>query len=180
MQEGDIEGFNLLFEIFHARIYHFGIKHGLDADHSKEIVQEVFVKIWVSRHQIDRSKNVNSYIYAIAKNVIYDEFKSRIKQQASENYQIHMLEPTNGTQDNLEANEVKEIISEVLESLPEKRRIVFEMSRFQGLSNKQIAKEMGVSLKTVEAHITLALNFFKKVFKHHEIILLILINGIKF
>ena len=156
--------------MYHKKIYFFCIKNGLCADDSEEIVQEVFVKFWNSRSTIDPNKNVQAYLYTIAKNTLFDEYKNRIKRKAAEDYQLHILQPTNSTQDTLDYNELEALIAKTLQSLPEKRKLVFELSRFKGLSHKEIATQMGITVKTVEAHLTLALQEFRAVFKQAEII----------
>ena len=170
MKNDDQRGFDQLFEMYHKKIYFFCIKNGLNDEDSQEIVQEVFVKFWGSRKNLDPSKNIQSYLYTIAKNTMLDEFKRRIKQKAAEDYQLRLLQPENHTQNSVNYNELQEIIADTLRNLPEKRRLVFELSRYRGFSNKEIAIEMGISVKTVEAHLTLALQSFRTVFKRAEII----------
>ncbi|MEP0366981.1 MAG: RNA polymerase sigma-70 factor [Cyclobacteriaceae bacterium] len=170
MKNNDQRGFDQLFDMYHKKVYFFCLKKGMSAEDAEEVVQEAFAKIWSSRHSIQPDKVVESYIFTIVKNVIYDEFNRRIKRKAAEDYQVHLLDPQNTTQNTIEHNELKELISQTLEKLPEKRRMVLELSRFKGLSNKEIAKKMNISVKTVESHMTLALQSFSEVLKRSEII----------
>lgn len=170
MMNNDQKGFDQLFDMYHKKIYFFCMKNGLCAEDSEEIVQEVFVKFWNSRNGIDPNKNVQAYLYTIARNTIFDEYKKRIKRKAAEDYQLHILQPSNNTQETVAYNELEELIAKTLRDLPEKRKLVFELSRYKGLSNKEIAKQMGITVKTVEAHLTLALQEFRAAFKQAEII----------
>ncbi|WP_421876585.1 RNA polymerase sigma-70 factor [Marinoscillum sp.] len=170
MINNDQKGFDQLFDMYHKKVYFFCIKNGLSTEDSEEIVQEVFLKFWNSRDGIDPNKNVQSYLYTIARNTLFDEFKNRIKRKAAEDYQLHILQPSYNTQETVAYNELEELIAKTLRSLPEKRKLVFEMSRYKGLSNKEIAEQMGITVKTVEAHLTLALQEFRTVFKQAEII----------
>lgn len=172
----DINGFNELYEIFHKKIYGYCLKRGLSNALAEEIVQEVFIKVWNSRAQIDPSGNVQAYIYSIAKNLIVDEFKKYVKRKAAEDYQIHLLHPTNVTQNTVDDHEIERMVKETLNGLPEKRRLVFEMSRFQGLTNRAIATELGISVKMVEAHISQALVTFRHVLHKNEIVLFWMIS----
>ncbi|MEQ8471995.1 MAG: RNA polymerase sigma-70 factor [Marinoscillum sp.] len=169
MINNDQKAFDQLFDMYHKKIYFFCIKNGLNSEDSEEIVQEVFVKFWNSRKGIDPTKNVQAYLYTIARNTMFDEFKKRIKRKAAEDYQIHLLQPSNNTQETIALNELEGLIVKTLKELPEKRKMVFELSRYKGLSNKEIAREMGITVKTVEAHLTLALQEFRTVFKQAEI-----------
>lgn len=170
MKNNDHSGFDQLFALYHKKIYYFCLKSGLNTDESEEIVQEVFVKFWESRKNLDPSKSVQAYLYKIAKNITIDEFKRRIKQQAAEEYQLRLLQPQNDTQNNVAYNELEQLITNTLRNFPEKRRLVFELSRHKGLSNKEVAREMGISVKAVEEHIKLALQNFRSIFKKSEII----------
>ncbi|WP_421893281.1 RNA polymerase sigma-70 factor [Marinoscillum sp.] len=170
MIDNDQNGFDQLFDMYHKKIYFFCIKNGLSVEDSEEIVQEVFVKFWNSRRGIDPNKNVQAYLYTIAQNTIFDEYKKRIKRKAAEDYQLHLLQPTNNTQETVAYNELEELIAKTLRNLPEKRKLVFELSRYKGLSNREIAEQVGITVKTVEAHLTLALQEFRAVFKQAEII----------
>ncbi|MDN5210803.1 RNA polymerase sigma-70 factor [Fulvivirgaceae bacterium BMA12] len=170
MKNNDQIVFDELFERYHRKIYFFCLHSGLSPADSEEIVQEVFIKIWHGRKNLDPSKNVKAYLYKIAKNAMLDEFKRRIKQKAAEDYQVRLWLPENHTQNSVDYNELEELVAETLKGLPEKRRLVFELSRYKGLSNKEIAKEMDITVKTVESHLTHALKNFKAVFKKAEII----------
>lgn len=175
LKKGDHSALDLLFETYHKKIYYFSIKMGLAPSDAEEIVQEVFIKLWNSRGSIDPKGYIQAYIYTIAKNVIFDTFKAKVKRKAVEDYQQHLLEPVNQTEYKVEYNEMQDLIDQVLLTLPEKRRMVFELSRFKGLKNKDIAKEMGISIKTVETHLTLALQTFRSVLKRSESIYLLLL-----
>lgn len=170
MKNHDQTQFDQLFKTYHEKIYYFSLHYGLSPADSQEIVQEVFVKFWHSRKKIDPSKNVQAYLYKIAKNVILDEFKRRIKQKAAEDYQLRLLQAENYTQNTVAYNELEQLVTKILRDLPEKRRLVFELSRYKGLSNKEIAREMGITIKTVETHLTLALQSFRAAFRQAEII----------
>ncbi len=169
MKNNDQDGFDQLFKMYHKKIYYFSLHYGLSPADSQEIVQEVFVKLWHSRGKIDPSGNVQAYLYKIAKNVILDEFKRRIKQKAAEDYQLRLLQAENYTQNTVAYNELERLVTKILKELPGKRRLAFELSRYKGLSNKEIAREMGISVKTVETHLALALQDFRAAFKQAEI-----------
>lgn len=115
----DINGLNELYEMFHKKIYGYCLARGLSPAIAEEIVQDVFVKVWNSKAQIDPLGNVQAYIYSIAKNLIVDEFKKYVKRKAAEDYQIHLLHPTNVTQNTVEDNEIEKMVQEALNSLPE-------------------------------------------------------------
>ncbi|WP_258103454.1 RNA polymerase sigma factor [Marinoscillum sp. MHG1-6] len=180
LKNDDQRGFDHVFHLYHKKIFYFCIQKGLDQGSAEEIVQEVFTKLWRVRSSLNAQGNIQSYIYSIAKNTILDEFRRRIKQKAAEEHQLHLLQPVNSTQNDVIFNELKDLIRTQLEQMPDKRRLVLEMSRFEGLTNKQIAHKMGISVKTVESHLTLALQTFREVLKRSEIISLAFIFSLLF
>lgn len=170
MKLGDLKAFDAFFEMYHSGVYNFCIHLGLNHEDAQETAQDVFIKVYNNREKLDASKNVQSYLLTITKNAVYDAFRIRMNRKAAEDYQIHLLHAKNDTEELLAYSELEELIRNKLKQFPHKRRLIFELSRFEGLTNREIANEMGVSIKTVEAHISAALQEFQSLFRQADII----------
>ncbi|SFB52316.1 RNA polymerase sigma factor [Algoriphagus aquimarinus] len=162
LRHGDHKAFDQLYGKYHQKIFFFCLKYGLRQEDAEEVVQETFVKLWTSKDRIDPDKSLSSFIFTISKNIIIDNFKKKIKLQAVSVYQMKLLEPKNDVEEIMDYNDLNSTFQKTLNSLPGKRREVFELSRFKGMSHKEISKELGISPKTVENHISLALKNFKQ------------------
>ena len=161
LKRGDKVAFEEIYGLFHKKIYLFCIGYGLPQVDAEEITQEVFIKLWLKRTSIDEDKSLNSYLYKIGKNIIIDEFKKKIKIKATQEYQMSLIIPCNNVEEDMDYKDLQKQMEETLMYLPERRREIFELSRVKGLSHKEIAEELGISTKTVENHLTQALNNFR-------------------
>ncbi|WPR75186.1 RNA polymerase sigma-70 factor [Algoriphagus sp. NG3] len=166
------KAFDEIYNLSHKKIYSFSVRYGLSVADAEEITQEVFVRLWDKRNSLDIGKSIQSYIYKIAKNIIVDEFKKKIKIQASQAYQMNLIVPVNNVQEDMDYKDLKNLMEETLLELPERRRKVFELSRINGLSHKEIALELGISIKTVENHLNLALHNFRIALQNANYLLL--------
>lgn len=156
LRSGNILVFNQIFEIYSARLFLFAKGYLKSVEDSEELVQEVFTTIWEKRDQLKNGFSFKSYIFTIAFNIIKKHFrqKARFKKFANE----ELLEDlTSETSQQIDYNSLKSYILSLAEALPEKRRNVFIKSRFEGFSNKEIADKFGLTKKTVENHLNLAL-----------------------
>ncbi len=161
---GDEDAFREIYILFHGRIAAFCLGHQMSQEDAKEVVQETFIKLWESRSAIESDKNFEGYIYRIAKNLIIDRFRRITREKAARSYQIYMLGTENSTENKILHDELEVQIQATIESLPKIRRLVFHMSRVRGLSNREIAKELNISIRTVETHISKALQSFYEEF----------------
>lgn len=151
-----------LFNYYYPRLYHFS-KSILKIDNQiDDILQEVFVKIWLNRHTIGKAETFNAWIFTITKNEILSLLRNNIRDQnfkhelflraVAEEYQ---------TPNPVEFDEIKAGIDKIIADLPEKRQMVFILSRTEGRSNREIALQLNISEKTVEDHITHAIKQIK-------------------
>lgn len=165
---GDKKAFEEIYHRYHSRISGFCLKNGQTQADTEEVVQEVFLKLWTLRAQIDPNKNIEAFIIKISKNIIVDKFRRLVRHRAAQDYQIYTLRPVNNTEEEINYKELRDQISEIIDTLPEIRRLVFQMSRVQDLSNQEIAIELGISIRTVENHISKALQAFNENFRNQE------------
>lgn len=163
LRKGDELAFEILFYSYKNRVK--GFVHKMLPPHisSDRIVQETFVRIWKKRDKIDPSKNFSAYLFTISKNLILDELKTSISKKMVyvENYVleeiIHEQEVVETTEEELE-----EMLQKGIEKLPERRRQIFSLSRFEGLSYKQIAVRLNISENTVDTQIRKSLQFLRQ------------------
>jgi len=151
-----------LFTYYYPRLYHFSkaiLKIENDID---DILQEVFVKIWLNRQKIGNPETFNAYIFTITKNEVLNLIRNNLRDHTFKDqlFQYAVGEEYQNSVP-LEYDEIKTGIDKIVANLPEKRQRVFILSRNEGLSNKEIALQLNISEKTVEDHITQAIRQIK-------------------
>jgi RNA polymerase sigma-70 factor, ECF subfamily len=154
----DKEAFEELFKSFFKPLCSFAIKYVRDIDIAKEIVHDIFVKLWEKRDSIDAAKAVKSYLYTSVNNGCLNYIRDNKKfADSSELINYAKNEQNAQISDKLVEIEISKKISETLDNLSEKCKQVFILSRYEGKKYSEIAEELGISVKTVEAHISKAL-----------------------
>ncbi len=163
LKNDDRAAFEKLFKLYSERIYYFTIRYIKNKEEAEEITQEVFVRLWNRRFDLKTELSFSSYLFMIAKNAVIDLLRKRQK-ESSLNEEITpdvnaIAEKSNNS---VEYKELNEIVKNSILQLPEKRRQIFLLSRNEGLTYKEIAEKLNISIKTVESHMRLALQQLKK------------------
>ncbi len=159
---GQKKAFNILFDRYASQLYHVALKYTGSPDKAEDIVQETFVKVWTHREKLQPHLPFVPYIIRISKNLIINKAKKRLHEQAYLRYKSLVHEDIGDTTEHhVFLKELKDLLETKVAQLPEKRKIIYRMSREQGLTNREIAKKLVVSESTVENHINKALKDLK-------------------
>lgn len=162
LRNNDVKSFDILFEKYSQKLFRFSFSLLKNHDDSKEIVQETFLRVWDKRHEIDSSKSFKSFLFTISYHLIIDQLRLKLKDQE---YRIFLKEyfKTEELQiiSQSDYESLNRQIATIIDELPTKRKQIFTMSRERGLSHKEIAGQLNISVKTVENQINLALKHIK-------------------
>lgn len=169
LAEGNEGAFVEIYWHFTKRLYPFVKKMVHDEQVSEEIIQDVFVQIWEKRVMFAGIQYPTSYLFNITSNRTLNYLK-REKNHARilETYARTNSELSNETEDFVSLKERNEIISEAIAGLPEQRRIIFELSRTDGLTNEQIAERLNLSRQTVKNQLVHALKHIRAFMERRE------------
>ncbi len=157
------ENFRKLYDAYHERIYFFALKRLADKGLAEDIVQNTFLKIWENKSYIVDDKATEALVFKIARNLVIDNYRRKVLQTeaiTSKNSTVPSRDQDVLTA--LEEREKVDLVNATIRELPEMRRKVFEMSRKDGLTYKEIASELSISSKTVENHISSSLKFLRQ------------------
>ncbi len=169
--------FEQLFKNHFVHLCNFAFQYINDTESARDIVQKVFVNLWESREKINAENSITSYLFTAVKsrclNHIRDQkkYRSRVLDVEIDSFEIAVED------DDFTLKELKDKIKAALDELPEKCRLVFEMSRYQGKKYKEIAEELEISQKTVEAHMSKALKSLRANLNDYFYLLLLLLWG---
>lgn len=159
---GDHGAFDTLFLGYYDKIRYF-IKGIVRTEQdAEELTQDIFVKMWDNREKVDPDRSVSSLMYTLARNSALNFIKHKYVQQSY----LKTLpdEPfEGGSEEQLYAKEIELIIKMTVAGMSEQRRRIYEMSREKGITNDEIADKLGITKKTVENQLTLALKDIRKV-----------------
>lgn len=170
LRQGDQEAFNQLFFAYEKKLYFFAYKLLQSHADAEEVVQEVFLRIWDKRNTLDEQRSFNAYLITIAKNIIYNRASRRVVEHAYREY-LQRAAPSvrHHTEEAVNFSDLNTISYRFINQLPEKRRKIFLLSRFEGLSNREIAKQLNVSVSTVENQMNKALKVLRTRFSQYDI-----------
>ncbi|BAX78455.1 RNA polymerase sigma-70 factor [Labilibaculum antarcticum] len=160
--------FELVFNMYYPRLVYFA-KEYVSYDDAKNLVQDAFITLWNKKPEFGSESQLRSYLYLTVKNnclmhlrheKVRDSYNNQVaKQQQNQIFQVAL---ENIDTSELILNEINAIVDATVEVLPPRCREIFVLSRFEGKKNQEVAEELNISLKSVEAQITKALKIFKK------------------
>ena len=167
LKNGDLKAFDDLFGKYSPRLYNFSLKYLKSVEEAEEIVQEVFMFIWEKREGLKPESSFNSYIFTIAYNIIKKYFIKKARENAFKDDLIYtLLQQENRLDQVIDYKLLLEKVEKMVDALPSRRKEIFIKRKYEGLSVKQIASEMGISPNTVENQLASAqktlLDEFKK------------------
>lgn len=163
LNKGDESAFESLFWQYNSHIYNFVLSILYDKSLAEDITQTVFLKIWETHERIDPEQGINAYLFTIARHLVYKETEKKlIFEQASDVISSSSVDDDSALEKQMEANSLRDYILQLIEELPPARKMIFSLSRFEHLSNKEIATRLSISEKTVETQIYRSLQFLRE------------------
>lgn len=164
--EGDEEAFRTMFEHYKNPFYAAAFKMTRSAHISEEIVQEVFVTLWVKRHLIASAKQSGDYLFTILHNCIYAHFRKLARERELKS---KFAEEQEESEDRIEAllveKEDKAILENVISHMPPQQRLVYKLAKQERWSRKEIAERLNISPNTVKNHLSAAVDILRTYFK---------------
>ena len=152
----------------------FAFQYVDDGDIAEDLVQEVFGNIWKSANDLTIRTNEKSYLFGAVRNACMNHLRH---QKVKATYETESSKQLFMNQENfLEMDELQEKVNEVLNNLPEKRRKIFELSRFEDKKYHEIADELNISIKTVETQMSRALKAMRKALDSYLFCLILLLS----
>lgn len=161
---GDEAAFQHIYQKYVAKLYASAYNLIRDQVACEEIVQELFIQLWIKRNDL-QIENLNAYLYTATRNRVL--MGLRTKKIELDNAALEFLESHYSADGLIREKQLNQEIDEAIQELPEKCREVFILSRKQHLSNREIAELMNISVKTVENQITKAIHKLRGSLKHY-------------
>lgn len=161
IQQGDEKAFKQLYDQHKDKLYYWLLGKTQSPYWAQELLQQTFIKIWMSREQLSESVPLDVQVFRVARSLVIDN----IRKQVTEKKALHVISQTlneENISNNYNSRETSQAIEQAVNSLPKICRQVFRLSREQGLTYNEIAEELSISQKTVEYHISKALGLLRK------------------
>ena len=172
LQKGNVAAFDSLFEVYSPKLFGFALKYFKNETDAEELVQEVFVKVWENRATLKSELSFKSYLFTIALNQIRKHFN---KKATSLRY-LDSLQYDPEFSDQVANDDYETTLRQIyliLDQMPERRREIFQKSKLEGKSSKEVALELNISPGTFYNQVSEALRFIRSRLKTENLSLLL-------
>ncbi len=165
LKKGDSKAFESVFKFWYEPLVNFADEYISDLESSRNIVQTIFMKLWEKHQLVDPASNLKSYLYLATRNACLSHIRHLKVESAyfqktlknNEDLQLNYEALEELDIDRIDFQKLENIIQETIDSLPERCREVFLLSRVHDMKNREIAEKLDITVKAVEANITRAL-----------------------
>ncbi len=157
-RSGSYAAFNSIYFEYSKRLYVFAKSYLKNEVEVEGIVQEVFLKLWINRETLQDGLSFESYLFTITKNAVLNTLRSKKYKELYLNHQLAFPAKNILLEDELNFKELEKAYEAVIDSLSPRKKEVFQLSRIEFLSYKEISAKLGISVKTVENQMTSALS----------------------
>ena len=167
LSEGSVEAFDALYHRYVGKVYNFIRNISGDIQLTEDITQEVFIKLWRKREELDPGRNIESWLFICAKNLFLNELRSRKQSDAfaaESKHSSNILD--NSTLDLINYHFAESAMAEIIREMPPQRQKIFVLSRLYGLPAAEIARQMGISERTVENQLYQAKKYLSSMEKY--------------
>lgn len=165
-----------IFDLFGKKVFNYCRKMVGNQEDAEELLQDVFLKIWQFRQQIDITANFEAFLFTVTRNHLLNFARKKAASVISVGVEMEENIPVYAeAHQKINYKQVYQQYRQVLEKLGPKSREVFVLSREHQLTNKEIAQKMGISVRTVETHVSNALSVLRGELKDAYLILLLFI-----
>lgn len=159
LAEGNEKAFREVFEHYYPKVKCFLGQFIHNEEDARDLAQNIFIKIWLQRGLLSEIRSFGAYLYTMCRNAAVDYGRTH-------KVKIPLTEGNEGeyeSESEFFAKETEIQVANIIKGMPEKRRRIFIMSRLEGKSHEEIARQLGIARKTVENHIHLALKELRKI-----------------
>jgi RNA polymerase sigma-70 factor (ECF subfamily) len=159
LNQGCERAMKYFYERYSGRIYFLVMKFLKSPEQSQEVVQDVFLKLWTNRKELDKDRPIEAWLYTVARNQVINQFKKMAREQLKRStqpvseVQLHAPEEADGQ---ILEHESNHLLRQAIRRLPEKQREVYTLARLEGYSRLEIADQMQISALTVKTHMSRA------------------------
>lgn len=176
IKKNDNAAFRQLFDAYYKYLTVTAYRYLHEGEKAKDMAQDAFVELWNRRETLTITSGVKAYLRQAVVNKCLNYIKREKRLDFSENAMLPETPTTPEAMDNLEYEDTRKTIQDAIDTLPERCRIIFCMSRFDEKSHKEIAADLGISTKTIENQITRALKTLRSVLSAKALAFLALIQ----
>lgn len=163
--EGDENAFKIIFELYNKKFFGAAVKMTRSAHIAEEIVQEIFVTLWIKRSCLAFAQNPSSYLFSLAYNCIFAHFRKIAVERTARQYAAQeRFETGSSSEEWINGKETMETLEKIISHLPPRQQTIFRLSKQEDLSRNEIAKRLNISPNTVRNHLQEAVKFIRMKF----------------
>jgi RNA polymerase sigma-70 factor (ECF subfamily) len=165
IKQGNEAAFRKVYEDYYARLCFYAGKFLHDSEQARSVVQEVFVALWVKKENLNVNYSIKAYLFNSVRNACIDYLR---KEKSYHGALAELTQEDTVSSDHMEVAELNARINSAIQSLPEKCREIFVLCRFEELKYAEIAEKLGISVKTVEMQMGIALKKLRNTLSDYQ------------
>lgn len=167
LSQGSEYAFTQVFDHYRNIVYNTAFKFLKSEQAAEEIVQDIFLKLWMKRSELPSVQNFNGFLFTMARNAILDKLRKTANEKIAQQVLSKQQSFTNNTDHRVQDNQYQQILEEAIDQLSPQQKQVFRLAKMEGYSYKEIAEELGISVLTVKVHMNKALQSLREYLKAH-------------